>query len=133
LMTNATDEATTSSWARYPRWAGEEYHEHERRTSKRFRAHLRKLMEQRGVESIEELYERFLAVGYRIPVPGRHRNKPVPLEEFRLHSARAYPSSEEPKVYAEFICGLGEALELSEEEFSELAFVYLWGEWPRRR
>jgi hypothetical protein len=88
-------------------------------------------MEERGVESIEELYERFLAVGYRVPIPGRHRDKPVPLEEFRLHSARAYPSSEEPKLYAEFICGLGEALELSEEEFSELVWVCFFGERPK--
>jgi hypothetical protein len=109
---------------------GREYHEHERRTSELFRARLQKLMEQRGVESIEELHERFLAVGYRIPIPGRHRNKPVPLEEFRLHCARAYSEASAPHVYSEFICGVGEALELVQEEFSELVWVYLWGERP---
>jgi hypothetical protein len=55
-------------------------------------------MEDKVVEGIEELHERFLETGWRIPIPGRHPDKPVKLEEFRLHAARAGLSPERPLI-----------------------------------
>ncbi len=95
-----------------------------------FRAYLERLMEEKGVSGIEELHERFLATGWRIPIPGRHADKPVKLEEFKLHCARAYPSPEHPLTYNSFFRGLWEALRLTEEEFRELLYVYMWGKLP---
>ena len=78
--------------------------------SKRFQAHLARLMEERGIESLEELYERFVETEYaHVPVPGLHEGKPVSLELFKRLAARRTPY-----IYGELTWGLAEVFELSE-------------------
>jgi len=98
--------------------------------AERFRAHLEGLMEERGIESVEELHRRFVETEYAyIPVPGLHRGKPVSLELFR----RLVTGQESRYFYGELMGGLREVFELTEEEFEELSFVYIWGERPSAR
>jgi hypothetical protein len=110
-------------------WA--DFNERLRRASEVFQARLEEMMEERGVESIEELHERFLATGERIAVPGRHRDKPVKLEEFKRHCAMAYPSVENAWMYPSFFRGIRVALGLSDKEVIELICLATLGEfWP---
>jgi hypothetical protein len=116
-----------------PAWRNDEeraeFYEHMRRCSELFQARLEELMEQKGVSGIEELYARFLATGVRIPVAGRHRDKPVKLEEFKRHCAMAYPSVEGALMYLSFFRGIRAALGLSNEEVKELICLATLGEY----
>ncbi len=110
----------------------EDMRQHAREGSEFIWAYVEGVMEERGI-TIEDLHERFLETGWRIPIPGRHADKPVPLEEFKLHAARAWPTPERPLFYQEFFRGLVEALGMADleehlEERQELAWVYVWGE-----
>ena len=83
-------------------------------------------MDRKGIEDVEELHRRFLeTTGGYIPVPGRHRGKPVPLEEFKRHVA-----GEHPNVYGELIRGLAEVLDIPfdrNKESDALILSYMWG------
>jgi hypothetical protein len=81
------------------------------------------LMRSRGIEDLEELHARFVETEYAyIPVPGRHRGKPVSLDEFKRHGRGEYPI-----LYGEFAQGVAKVLELTNEEMGELAYSYMWG------
>jgi len=102
----------------------EEMQRKQEETSERFQAHLERLMEERGIESLKELHRRFVGTGYAyIPVPGLHRDKPV---SFRLFSRIA--AHQTPYIHPQFLRGLEEVLGLTEEELKELIWVYVWGE-----
>ena len=95
--------------------------------SEAFSAELHRLMEQKGVEDLGELYLHYVETEHAyIPVPGLHRGKTISFEEFKRHAARRHPY-----VYREFLAGLVEALGLTEEEARDLSFIYLMGE-PRQ-
>ena len=105
----------------------EEIQRRREEASEAFSAELHRLMEQKGVEDLGELYRRYIETEYAyIPVPGLHRGKPVSFKEFKKHAARKSPYG-----YREFLAGLVEALGLTEEEAEELGFIYLMGE-PRQ-
>jgi hypothetical protein len=92
--------------------------------SKLFQAHLERLMEERGIESLEELYERFVETGYaHVPVPGLHEGKPVSLELFKRLAAR-----KTLYIYGELTWGLAEVFELSHQDLDELILLYLFVE-----
>jgi hypothetical protein len=94
----------------------------------RFRAHVERLMEERGIESLEELHERFVGTEYaHVPVPGLHEGKPVSFGLFERLTRR-----ESPYIYGELLSGLREVFGLTGEEFLELMWLYVWGE-PRPR
>src|SRR5215207_1901722 len=81
-------------------------------------------MERAGIESLEELYRRFMETdGPQVPAPGRNRGKPMKFEEFREHVEARYP-----RTYPEFMEPLAEVLSLGEEDRQALAFAYVWGE-----
>jgi hypothetical protein len=85
-----------------------------------------RLMDERGIESLEDLHRRFLESSVRgfIPVSGRHRDKPVSLSEFREHITARHRV-----VYGELIVGLADAFELDpeSEEVSALGYSYAFG------
>jgi hypothetical protein len=90
---------------------------------------LERVMAERGVEDLEELYARYLAAGYGyIPVPGRHRDKKVGLEEFREHARGEYPI-----IYGEFLGPVMEVLRVGRdsEEANQLIASYIYGRNPR--
>jgi hypothetical protein len=92
---------------------------------------LERLMAERGVEDLEELYTRVLAAGYGyIPVPGRHRDKRVKFEEFRRHARAEYPV-----IYGQFLNPVMEVLgvEWDSEEANQLIASYIHGRNPRGR
>jgi hypothetical protein len=105
----------------------EECHQRSVEASEVFRTYLERLMEENGISGIEELHERFLETGWRIPIPGRHADKPVPFEEFKLHCARAWPSPESPWTYASFMRGVWEVLDLDKDEQLEFVRYYVLG------
>jgi hypothetical protein len=105
----------------------EELRQRREKASAAFQAELERLMEEKGIEDLEELHRRFVATEYAyIPVPGLHRGKPISLELFKRHAARRHPY-----VYREFLAGLAEVLGLTGEEAEDLGFIYLMGE-PRK-
>jgi hypothetical protein len=83
-------------------------------------------MEERGIGDLEELHRHFLAsdVGGYVPIPGRHSDKDVPLEEFRLHATGRYP-----EAYPTVAVGLAEifGLDLHSDETMELCRSYMFG------
>jgi hypothetical protein len=90
---------------------------------------LERVMAERGVEDLEDLYARYLAAGYGyIPVPGRHRDKKVGLEEFREHARGEYRI-----IYGEFLNPVMEVLgvEWDSEEANQLIASYIYGRNPR--
>jgi hypothetical protein len=92
--------------------------------SERLQAHLGRLMEERGIEDLEELHRRFVETEYaHVPVPGLHEGKPISFALFSRLARRRHPY-----VYAEFLAGLEEALGLSREEARELEILYFFGE-----
>ncbi len=101
----------------------EELRQHREEASERFQAHIERLMEGRGVESLEELHRRFVESGYAyMPVPGLHRGKPVSLGLFKRIAARKTEC-----IHMEFVRGLEEVLGLTEREVAELIYLYMWG------
>ena len=89
-----------------------------------FQWELRRLMDEKGVEDLEELYRRFVETEYAyVPVPGLHRGKPISFELFKRLAGRRTPY-----VYREFLAGLQEVFGLSDEETLELGLIYLMGE-----
>jgi hypothetical protein len=93
---------------------------------------LREHMDEADIESLEELYHRFLTeTDYRgcISVPGRHRNKPVGFEEFKRHA-----SSEYGYLYEEFIDGLIQVFGLTDRDsVSPLVLTYAFPRGFRRQ
>jgi hypothetical protein len=85
---------------------------------------IREHMDRRGIEDVEELHRRFVETEHAyIPVPGRHRGKPVSLEEFKRHVRGEYPA-----YYGQLTRGLAEVLEIAtESEEVELVYSYLFG------
>ena len=86
------------------------------------------LMDAAGIESLEELHRRCVETEYAyIPVPGRHRGKPVSFEVFE-RSARGRDRA----VYIEFVSGVLEVLGLDRrsEAGLDLVVTYAFG---RRR
>ena len=77
-----------------------------------------------GIESAEELHGRFVETEWAyIPTPGRHKGKPVSLEEFKRHVGGEYPL-----IYGELARGLFEILGITEDkEQGELVLSYVWG------
>jgi hypothetical protein len=115
-MMCVTEERTTTEMQ-------EEHRQWREEGSKAFTAELERLMAEKGVEDLEELHRRFLETDYAyIPIRGRHRGKPVPFEEFKLHATRMYGY-----LYMEVFSGLVDALGLTEEETRELIYVYAMG------
>ena len=123
-----TEERVLTRVAReLPEEMREELRQRREEASEAFQAELQRLMEAKGIESLEDLYRRYIETEYAyIPVPGLHRGKAVSFKEFKRHAARR-----SPYVYREFLAGLVEVLGLTEEEAGELGFIYLMGE-PRK-
>ena len=93
-----------------------------------FQWELRRLMDEKGVEDLEELYRRFVETEYAyVPVPGLHRGKPISFELFKRLAGRRTPY-----VYQGFLAGLAEVLGLNGEEARDLGHLYVWGE-PRKK
>jgi hypothetical protein len=91
---------------------------------------LERIMAERGVENPGELHRRVLEAGYGyIPVPGRHRDKTVGLEEFREHAQGEYPL-----IYGQFLHPVMEVLGVGRdsEEARTLILSYMFGRNPRR-
>jgi hypothetical protein len=74
---------------------------------------VRALMDERGIEDVEDLHRRFLETEWaqRVPVPGRRRGSTPKLPEFRRHVEGTYPI-----LYGEFIAGLFEVFGLDERD-----------------
>jgi hypothetical protein len=90
---------------------------------------LERVMHSRGVENVEELYQRYTEAGYGyIPVPGRHRDKKVKLPEFREHAAGRYPV-----IYGQFLTPVMDVLgvDFDGEEARALILAYMFGRNPR--
>jgi hypothetical protein len=88
---------------------------------------VRSHMDERGIEDVEELHRRFLETEWAyIPIPGRHKGKPVPLKEFKRHVAGEHPYG---AIYGELIIGLGEVfgLKRGDKDLDALILSYLWG------
>ncbi len=85
---------------------------------------LEELMAARGIEDLEELHRRFLETEYAyIPIPGGHRGKPVPFEEFKQHVENRYPKYH----YRQVIWGLSEVLGATRQEKMALVGSYMMG------
>jgi hypothetical protein len=85
---------------------------------------LKVLMTSRGIEDLEDLHRRFLETGHAyIPIPGRHRGKQVPFEEFKAHL-----EGRQPRPYPELLAGLREVLApVTMEERLALTISYALG------
>jgi hypothetical protein len=84
-----------------------------------------RLMDERGIEGIEDLHQRFLETDYAeaIRVPGRHRGSKPKLPEFKRHVTGRYPV-----IYGELMNGLIEVLDITDEsEKARLCLSYVWG------
>lgn len=82
-------------------------------------------VDERGIESIEELHRRFLEADHAeaMRVPGRHRGTRPKLPEFGRHV-----TARDPRIYGEFLNGLIEILGIIDErEVSRLSLAYVWG------
>jgi transcriptional regulator with XRE-family HTH domain len=87
-----------------------------------FRAEIDRLMAERGIESLEELRERFIAAGYGAI---DRRDQTPSLWRFELHANGAAGG-----LHQRFVWGLQETLGLTEEEVKDLFRAYLnyiWG------
>ena len=97
---------------------------HKEEASERFQAHLARLMEERGIESLEELHRRFVETEFaHVPVPGLHEGKPISFALFKQLAARRTPY-----IYGELLEGLTKVLGLDSRETDELILVYTLGE-----
>jgi|SRR5215218_9582044 len=85
---------------------------------------VRSHMERCGIEDVEELHRRFVETEYAyIPIRGRHKGRPVPLEEFKRHVA-----GEHPMIYGELGRGLVEVLGITEDrQQGEFYLSYMLG------
>jgi hypothetical protein len=81
-----------------------------------FRAEIVRLMADRGIESLEELRERFIAAGYGAI---DRRDRTTSLWRFELHANGATGG-----LHQRFVWGLGDTLGLTEEETKELLRAY---------
>ena len=82
-------------------------------------------MDEQGIETLEELHERFLETEWaeRIPVPARHRGSKPKLPEFKRHVTGSYPA-----LYGALTRGLEEVFEISDEqEVARLTLSYIMG------
>jgi hypothetical protein len=89
-----------------------------------FGRHLEGLMEERGIDGLEDLYRCFVEVeNGDVSVLGLHRDKAVSYDLFeRLITGKI------PSWYAEIGNGLREVLELTEDEYLDLLMIYMFGE-----
>jgi hypothetical protein len=97
-----------------------------------FLAEVERLMEEKGIEDLEELHRRFALTEHAyIPVPGLHRGKAVSFEEFKRHM-----NCERGGLYGPVIKGLTEVFGMErpkdDKEIAELTLAYIKCEPPFR-
>jgi hypothetical protein len=89
---------------------------------------VKRLMDEHGIEDVEDLHRRFLESSGRglIPVSGRHRDKPVSLSEFCVHITGRHPT-----IYMELMRGFAEIFDLNfvedNDEANRLMWAYVFG------